>query len=130
MRRFALLLAAVALTLVAASGVALAATITGTANDEILMGTNQADTIRDRDGDDVVLGREGADRLRGGSGFDSFYGGRGADRLYSVDYFSHGAYSDLVDCGPGNNDRAKVDRKDRVVDCEEVELVCRRTIFG
>jgi Ca2+-binding RTX toxin-like protein len=120
MKKTVVLLAAMAVAVVVASGVALAATSIGTANDEILTGTNQADTIRARGGDDVVLGREGADRLRGGNGEDSLYGGRGADFLYSEDIFSQsGAYRDLVDCGPGD-DTASVDFRDRVVDCEEV----------
>ncbi len=118
MRRTVLLLAVMAAVLVMASGVALAATIIGTANDEILQGTNQDDTIRARGGDDVVLGREGADGLRGGNGEDSLYGGRGADFLSSED-IQGGAFRDLVDCGPGD-DRASVDFRDRVVDCERV----------
>ncbi len=46
MRRAVLLLAVIAFSIVVASGVALAATITGTANDETLIGTSYADTIR------------------------------------------------------------------------------------
>ena len=115
-----LLVAVMAAVLVMASGVALAATIIGTPNDEILQGTNQDDTISARGGDDVVLGREGEDRLRGGTGEDSLYGGRGEDFLHSEDIFSQsGAFRDLVDCGPGR-DRASVDFRDRVVDCERV----------
>ncbi|MDP9411145.1 MAG: hypothetical protein M3P70_11705, partial [Actinomycetota bacterium] len=65
-----------------------------------------------------VMGREGEDGLRGGNGEDSIYGGRGADFLSSED-IQGVAFRDLVDCGPGN-DRASVDFRDRVVDCERV----------
>ena len=121
MRRAVLLPAVMALTIVVASGVALAATITGTANDERLIGTRYADTIRAGGGDDVVRALEGADRINGGNGRDTLYGGSGNDRLYSEDIFSQsGAYRDVVECGPGN-DTASVDFRDRVEeDCEEV----------
>ena len=121
MRRAVLLLAVIAFTIVVASGVALAATITGTADDETLIGTSYADTIRARGGDDVVRGLRGADRIYGGNGRDVLYGGYGNDRLYSEDIFSQsGAFRDVVECGPGN-DTASVDFRDRVEeDCEEV----------
>ena len=89
----------------------MAATISGTAADEELVSTGSADTISAKGGDDVVRGLRGEDKIRGG---------RGSDFLYSEDIFSQsGAFRDVVDCGPGN-DRASVDFRDRVVDCEEV----------
>jgi Ca2+-binding RTX toxin-like protein len=70
----------------------------------------------------LARGLRGADEIRGGYGEDVLSGGRGADFLRGQDIFSQsGAFRDVVDCGPGN-DRASVDFRDRVVDCEDVVL--------
>lgn len=80
-----------ALTL-AASGVALAATITcpnaggntctGTNNNDRLTGSSGPDNMSALGGDDVLLGGEGDDNaMRGGSGRDRLYGGPGKDQL-------------------------------------------------
>jgi len=131
MKRAIMLLAAMAVALGLASGMALAATIVGTDRDEILVGTSYADTIRAKGGADVVRGRGGPDQLYGNTGRDKIYGGfgkgdrlhggRGDDRLISEDIFSQsGAFRDVVDCGPGD-DSASVDFRDRVrANCEEV----------
>jgi Ca2+-binding RTX toxin-like protein len=131
MKRAILLLAAMAVALGLASGMALAATIVGTSKDETLVGTAHADTIRAKGGADEVRGRGGPDQLYGNTGRDKIYGGfgkgdrlhggMGNDRLISEDIFSQsGAYRDVVDCGPGD-DFASVDFRDRVRDnCEEV----------
>jgi Ca2+-binding RTX toxin-like protein len=122
----------VMLSIFVAAGVALAATITGTARDETLVGTGYADTIEAKGGDDVVrglgdpdllYGNGGKDRVVGGYGEDKLYGGNGNDRLRSQDIFSQsGAYRDVVDCGPGN-DFAAVDFRDRVKDnCEDFSV--------
>jgi Ca2+-binding RTX toxin-like protein len=118
MKRTALLLAVLAAALVAASGVALAATFGGTNNDERLVGTRYADTIKARGGNDVVLGLGGNDAIRGDDGNDRLSGGPGNDRIVSRDVRSPGgANRDVVRCG-GGNDTAFVDSRDRVVDCE------------
>ena len=130
MRRITLLLATMTLVVLVAGGVALAATIVGTDNDETLIGTRYADFIRAEGGNDVVrglggpdqlYGNEGRDEVVGGYGEDKLYGGNGNDRLRSQDIFSQsGAYRDVVDCGPGE-DFASVDFRDVVhADCEEV----------
>jgi hypothetical protein len=131
MKRAILLLAAMAVALGLASGIALAATIVGTDNNETLIGTRYADYIRANGGADVVRGRGGPDQLYGNGGQDRIYGGFGKgdrlhggggdDRLFSTDIFSQsGAYRDVVDCGPGD-DFASVDFRDRVrANCEEV----------
>ena len=123
MRRITLLLATMTLVVLVAGGVALAATIVGTDQDETLIGTRYADFIRAEGGNDVVrglggpdqlYGNGGRDRLVGGYGEDKLYGGNGNDRLRSQDIFSQtGAYKDVVDCGPGK-DLAAVDFRDRV----------------
>ena len=131
MRKMAIMFGlGVMLSIFVAGGVALAATITGTARDETLIGTAYADTIGARGGDDVLRGLGGPDQLYGngsrdevvgGYGQDKLYGGYGNDRLRSEDIFSQsGAYRDVVDCGPGN-DFAAVDFRDRVKDnCEDL----------
>ena len=133
MRRTILLLVIMSLTLLLASGVALAATILGTDQSETLIGTRYADYIRAEGGNDVVRGlggpdqlngKTGEDRVVGGDGDDNLYGGTGNDRLYSEDIFSQGgAYRDVVDCGPGE-DFAYVDWRDVVREnCEGVVTV-------
>ncbi len=118
MKRTVLLLAVLAAALVAASGVALAAGIGGTNNDERLVGTRFADRILARGGNDVVLGLEGNDKIRGDDGNDRLSGGPGNDRLISRDVRSPGgANRDVVRCG-GGNDTAFVDSRDRAVGCE------------
>jgi Ca2+-binding RTX toxin-like protein len=119
MRRTVLLLASIALAVLLVSAVALAVTVRGTARGEKLVGTRYADTISAKGGDDVARGLGGKDRIRGGRGRDVLRGG-GDDFLYSQDIFSQsGAFRDVVDCGPGN-DKASVDFRDRVVDCEKM----------
>jgi hypothetical protein len=75
MRRTILLLATMALTLLVASGVALAVT---------KIGTNAPDTLRGTNGDDNLLGKGGNDKLfGGGGGRDKLVGGPGKDSLIS-----------------------------------------------
>jgi len=123
MRKMAIMLALVMVAIVAAGGVALAATISGTHRDETLIGTGYADTMKARGGGDEVrglggsdqlYGNGGRDRVLGGYGEDKLYGGNGNDRLRSQDVCSQTeAYRDVVDCGPGK-DFAAVDFRDRV----------------
>ena len=68
MRRVGLLLAIMAVTLVVASGVALAVVRTGGPGDDYLRGTNGQDALSGRGGDDVLLGLRGDDALYGRSG--------------------------------------------------------------
>jgi Ca2+-binding RTX toxin-like protein len=122
MRRTVLSVFWVTLAVLMASGASLAATVTGTPQDEKLVGTRYADTIDARGGDDAVLGRRGKDIIRGGRGRDVLRGGRGNDSIDSGDVIlPSGGFKDLVDCGSGN-DTAVVDSDERVVDCEEVRI--------
>jgi len=80
MRRTILLLATMALTLLVASGVALAVTKIGTDGPDTLRGTNGADNLLGKGGNDKLFGLGGRDNLLGGSGKDIVLGGneRGA----------------------------------------------------
>src|SRR5215207_1409456 len=75
MRRTIVLLAAMALTLLVASGVALAATKIGTNGPDTLRGTNGADDLVGLGGNDVLFGLGGRDNLLGGPGKDWVLGG-------------------------------------------------------
>jgi Ca2+-binding RTX toxin-like protein len=75
MRRTILLLATMSLTLLVASGVALAVTKIGTNGPDTLRGTNKADNLLGRSANDILLALAGNDNLLGGPGKDIVYGG-------------------------------------------------------
>jgi Ca2+-binding RTX toxin-like protein len=87
--RAALALAVVTISLVLASGVAIAATVNcpnkagrlcvGTAQNDTMYGTARRDDIRAYGGDDEVRARANNDWLAGGAGDDTVRGGRGDD---------------------------------------------------
>jgi Ca2+-binding RTX toxin-like protein len=86
------LVATMVLTLLFASGVALAITDFGGPGDDSLIGTNADDRLYGRAGDDVIFGLGGDDpRLVGGSGDDSVSGGRGDDRVLGSGISSGGS---------------------------------------
>jgi Ca2+-binding RTX toxin-like protein len=58
---------------------ATAATVTGTAGNDVLLGTNNADTISAGDGIDVVFARGGNDKGTLGNDGGTFFGGGGGD---------------------------------------------------
>ena len=96
MRRTILMVATMALTLVVASGVALAVTRIGTDGPDILRGTN---------GDDNLVGLGGNDRIFGGlRGNDNLVGGPGKDVVIggTADYRRGGGDRTVVG-GPGND---------------------------
>jgi Ca2+-binding RTX toxin-like protein len=91
MKRVVLLVAAIAIAVVLASGVAWAATIvgtngddtrTGTENRDFMYGLNGDDTLVGRGGNDVIEGGGDRDILRGGDGNDEVSGGPGRDEIY------------------------------------------------
>jgi Ca2+-binding RTX toxin-like protein len=55
--------------------------IVGTAGDDVLEGTPEADTIQGLGGNDILYGRVSADLLEGGDGNDRLDGGDGADTM-------------------------------------------------
>ena len=79
MRRTVLLLATMALTLLVASGVALAVTKIGTDGPDTLRGTNGADNLLGKGGNDVLFALAGDDNLLGGPGKDILFGGSRAE---------------------------------------------------
>ena len=88
MRRIMLLAAATALTVLVASGVALAVTKIGADGPDTLRGTNGADNLLGRGGNDALFGLGGRDNLLGEEGKDWVLGGNerrplGATRTWS-----------------------------------------------
>src|SRR5215204_810146 len=81
MRRTIVLLATMALTLLVASGVALAVTKIGGPGPDTLRGTNGADNLLGNGGNDVLFALRGKDNLLGGPGNDGMFGGRGPDDM-------------------------------------------------
>jgi len=81
-----------ALTLLVASGVALAVTKIATPRDDVLYGTNRSDILSGLGGNDVLYGRGGGDSSPEGSGLigaegdDIIYGGAGNDVMEAGNY--------------------------------------------
>jgi Ca2+-binding RTX toxin-like protein len=104
MRKPVLLLAAMALTLVVASGVASAVNKIGTHGTDLLVGTDGDDNLVGKGGNDFVEGLKGSDNLAGGKGNDCL--GDDMFREFSEDYLSGGDSNDtiLVDNGTAAED--------------------------
>jgi Ca2+-binding RTX toxin-like protein len=102
MRRTVLLLATMALTLLVASGVALAVTRIGTDGPDTLRGTNGADNLLGLGGNDRLFSLAGDDNLLGGPGKDVVWGGRFVGSCCQDNDFSGGDKN--LDGGPGNDD--------------------------
>jgi Ca2+-binding RTX toxin-like protein len=102
-RRLAVLVATMALTLLVASGVALAVTRIGTDGPDRLMGTNGDDTLLGRGGNDRLFSLAGDDTLLGGPGKDLVFGGRVVVGSCCEDDDFSGGDKNLVG-GDGNDD--------------------------
>ena len=72
-------------------------TVTGSAADEILLGTNGGDHLSGKGGDDVLRGFDGDDHIEGGGGRDLLLGNKGADIL------TGGQGADRLEGGTGND---------------------------
>jgi Ca2+-binding RTX toxin-like protein len=94
MRRVVLVLTAMAVVMLLASGVAWAVNKVGTNGPDTLRGTNRADNLVGKDGNDMIFSLAGQDKLLGGSGKDFMLGG--TRRLAS------GGDKNMVG-GPGND---------------------------
>jgi Ca2+-binding RTX toxin-like protein len=81
-RRVILLVTAMGVAMLLASGVALAATIEGTPGDDTLDGTDNTDYIYGRGGDDLIRSLGARDVVFGGAGNDDLYGGPIGDQLF------------------------------------------------
>ena len=74
--------------------------INGSGGNDVVYGYGSDDIIYGDKGNDVLMGHEGSDKIFGGDGIDQISGGPGDDVIYQ----SHDGYTDLIDCGPGNDE--------------------------
>jgi len=81
MRRTIVLLATMALTLLVASGVALAVNKIGGPGPDVLRGTDNRDRLEGKGGPDALFGLGAGDCLAGGNGPDTLEGGPGPDNM-------------------------------------------------
>src|SRR5215208_7192822 len=114
MRRTILLLATMALTLLVASGVALAVTKIGTNGPDTLQGTNKADNLLGKGGNDVLYALGGRDTLVGGGGKDWVLGGNKARPLGGAKTLFGGRGPDDMVGGSGNDRLSGDPRPDRM----------------
>jgi len=103
MRRTILLLATMALTLLVASGVALAVTKIGTNGPDTLKGTNGDDNLIGKGGNDELYALGGNDNLLGGPGKDLVFGGNKERPLGGDKNLVGGRGNDLVGSGFGSD---------------------------
>jgi hypothetical protein len=69
--------------------------------------------------DRIYAGR-GTDRAHAGPGTDHLSGGPGNDRLFA---FADDGATDVLDCGGGAHDYARIRAGDNTLNCETVETV-------
>jgi dienelactone hydrolase len=93
----------------------------GGAGDDCVFGNKGFDRLYGGPGDDLLHGGNHRDLLNGGPGADRVVGGAGDDRIKARD-----RERDVVLCGKGE-DKAKVDRVDKVKGCEKVLRPKRKT---
>lgn len=105
--------------LVLAAGAALA--VTFTCSQATCTGTDDNDQITGTARDQTIIGLRGNDRLRDrlGPDHDNLQGRKGDDFLNTQEGNSANANTDRVNGGPGF-DVCRVDSKDRVRNCEEI----------
>jgi Ca2+-binding RTX toxin-like protein len=131
MRKTISVLASVALAVLLASGIALAATVKGDENDNVLTGTPNRDVINPFAGNDTVYAKGGNDDVRHSYGNDKIFGGSGNDTLrggFDNDEIWGGPGRDLIDCaylesrdkGEDYDVAHAVLGQDTVVDCKTV----------
>jgi hypothetical protein len=82
---------------------------------DCLLGGRGNDRASGGAGADRLQGNIGGDRLKGGKGPDRLLGGKGKDVLLAA-----AGRRDVVNCGPGRRDAARVDRRDVLHNCERV----------
>jgi len=98
-----LLLASMALTLLVASGLALAVNKVGTQGRDFLKGTDKADNLLGNDANDLIFGLSGDDNLIGGSGKDLVFGGTYERSLGGSKNVVGGDGNDVVFGGKGSD---------------------------
>jgi hypothetical protein len=102
-RRAILMVATMALTLLVASGVALAITRIGTDGPDTLRGTNGSDNLVGKGGNDVLFALRGKDNLLSGPGKDVVAGGDRNGPLGGEKNLVGGPGNDLVFGGSGSD---------------------------
>jgi Ca2+-binding RTX toxin-like protein len=123
MRRTIVLLATMTLTLLAASGLALAVTRIGTDGPDSLMGTNKADNLLARGGNDDLFGLKGRDNLVGGEGKDWVIAGGPEDQSAQGDkILVGGPGNDAVLAGQGADNVVAGGGNDEIIDGESREF--------
>jgi Ca2+-binding RTX toxin-like protein len=98
------------------------------AGDDFANGGAGHDALHGQAGNDTLQGSSGNDFITGGPGRDTIKGGSGNDGIVSAESLASGRpEADDVDCGENldgpDNDRADVDRLDRVKNCERVFVI-------
>lgn len=107
-----LMLTVMGVSILLASGVALAVATKGTYEDNVVKGTSGPDTLYGRGGDDTLIAGPKTDAAT-----DKLYGGAGEDNIKAA---NDPASKDIVTCGAGY-DRVFVDTYDQVdKDCEDI----------
>ena len=128
MRRTMLLLATMALTLLVASGVALALTRIGTDGPDTLRGTNGDDNLIGKGGNDILLSLAGDDTLLGGPGKDVVNGGNLAEPFGGNKNLVGGEGNDAVQGGLGSDNVLGGEGNDFMVDGEFEPPAVRDTL--
>ncbi len=118
MRRVVLVLAAMALALLLASGVAWAVTKIGTDGPDTLRGTNKADNLIGKGGNDALYSLNGRDTLMGGSGKDCLVcRSTTRFRFFAGDKnLLGGPGNDLIWAGKGSDDVVGAEGNDLLID--------------
>jgi Ca2+-binding RTX toxin-like protein len=129
MRRAILLVATMALTVLMASGVALAVTKIGTDGPDTLKGTNGADNLIGKGGNDTLFSLRGRDNLLGGPGKDIVIGGNERRTLGGEKNLAGGSGNDRVGGGSGSDNIVGGDGNDYLPDGEFTNAV-KDTISG
>jgi Ca2+-binding RTX toxin-like protein len=119
MRRALSLVAMMAVSLLLASGVALAVTKIGTDGPDTLRGTNGADTLVGKGGSDTLIGLRGTDTLLGGTGKDSMWGGYRDSTGRGEDTLVGGSGNDAIFGSQGSNNIVGQEGNDFLLDGNE-----------
>jgi len=119
MRRTIVLLSTMALTLLVASGVALAVTRIGTDGPDTLRGTKGDDNLLGQGGNDTFVGLGGTDNLLGGTGKDLMYGGYKDATGTGDDILVGGSGNDAIFGSQGSNNIVGEEGNDLLVDGNE-----------
>jgi len=106
----------------------------GSAGNDSLEGTDQADIVFGKSGDDTVLSFAGNDYLIGGTGHDTLVGGSGNDKLAggrAADRLEGGTGADILVGGQGADHlfAGLDDNQDRIVYGSKAELSATDQVF-